>query len=127
MTETTYGERREHRRYNISLELTFRQITGKRTVSAGGGRVVDISSGGVSFYTNEPPPVGSTLELTIRWPYCNESGWPLALLITGRVVRSFNGTVAVKMSRYEFHASEHLAGEFDMAGGLAALLRLPKV
>jgi hypothetical protein len=86
--------------------MSFRQVQGRRTLQRGYGRVADISSGGVLFYTAEPPPVGSMVELSVRWPYCTEAGWPLLLVITGRVVRSHNGRVAVKMVRHEFQPAE---------------------
>jgi hypothetical protein len=100
--ETIQGERRSHRRYALNLGLSFRQVSGTKSIAEGTGKLGDISSGGVLFLTAAPPAMGATVELFVDWPYRGENGTPLHLLLFGRVVRRDGSSVAVQTIRHEF-------------------------
>jgi hypothetical protein len=104
-TATIHGDRRDTRRYQLDLDLSFRELSGRRIVSQGAGRISDISSGGVLFHTSEPPAVGSSVELFVRWPCHADNGLPLTLLVVGRVIRSHAAAVAVRTVRHEFRSA----------------------
>lgn len=100
-TEIIHGDRRNHRRYQIDLDLSFRDLAGKLKYD-GIGRIVNISSGGVLFVTTNPPPLSSSVELSVDWPCPGENGATLALFLIGRIVRASDGIVAVHTTRHEF-------------------------
>ena len=100
--ELIHEDRREDRRYPIELELKYKVVARSRTPVEGGGRTVNMSSGGVLFGGEQSLPAGAFVELSINWPVLLQNSRPLTLLIMGRVVRSDNNRVAVKMNRYEF-------------------------
>jgi hypothetical protein len=95
-------DRRDDRRYPIALELRYKVIARGRASLNGGGRTLNMSSGGVLFGGDQDLPAGAFVELSIHWPVLLQNTCPLTLLIVGRVVRCEDRTVAVKTSRYEF-------------------------
>jgi hypothetical protein len=101
-TERIKGDRRNHRRYQINLELTYRHLFGKRTIPEGTGRILNMGSGGLLFETAGTLPIGANVEVKVHWPYRSESGVPLRLVVTGRVVRASDGQVAVQLARHKF-------------------------
>ncbi len=100
--EEIHEDRRDDRRYPIELALRYKVVARNRVPLEGSGRTVNMSSGGVLFGGNQDLPAGAFVELSIDWPVLLTNTRPLTLLITGRVVRSENSRVAVKMNRYEF-------------------------
>jgi hypothetical protein len=100
-TEIIHGDRRNHRRYQIDLDLSFRDLAGKLNYD-GTGRIVNISSGGVLFVTTNPPPLSCSVELSVDWPCPGENGVSLSLRLIGRIVRASDGVVAVQTTRHEF-------------------------
>ena len=98
------GDRRSHRRYDLDLRLTFRQVAGSKTLAQGTGRLGDISSGGARFMTSAPPAIGASIELFVDWPYRGDDGSLLHLLLCGRVVRRDGSSVAVQISRHKFRS-----------------------
>jgi hypothetical protein len=106
VTDRIHGDRRTHRRYQIDLNLSFRQISGKRGIGEGTGRLADISSGGLLFETTVTVPLGSNIEVAVCWPYCNDSGQQLKLVVVGRTVRVAQGRVAVQTVRHSFQATD---------------------
>src|SRR6185369_6443106 len=100
--ELIHQDRRDDRRYPIELELRYKVIARSRMQLNGGGKTLNMSSGGVLFGGDQSLPAGAFVELSIHWPVLLQDTCPLTLLIVGRVVRCENHTVAVKTSRYEF-------------------------
>jgi hypothetical protein len=95
-------DRRDDRRYPIELELHYRVIGRGRPQLNGGGRTMNMSSGGVLIGVDQNLATGTFVELSIHWPVLLQKTCPLTLQIVGRVVRCEDRTVAVKTSRYEF-------------------------
>ena len=62
---------------------------------------MDVSSGGISFTTEDPPPLGQSLTLVLSWPARRRGGIPLALVVVGRVVRHEADRAAMSFTRYE--------------------------
>lgn len=67
MTSDATQGRRAHERIRLSLEVAYRS-TGSFLISY----TVDLSRGGLFLETDEPRPVGSTLELRLAIPGANE-------------------------------------------------------
>src|ERR1051326_8201453 len=101
--ELIHEDRRDDRRYPIELEMRYRLLSRNRAPIHGAGRTVNISSGGVLFGGDQNLPAGAFVELSINWPVMLQQTCPLTLVIKGRIVRSDENIVAVKMNRYEFH------------------------
>jgi hypothetical protein len=100
--ELIHQDRRDDRRYPIELELQYKILARSRTHLQGGGRTLNMSSGGILFGGDQNLPAGAFVELSIHWPVLLQNTCPLTLLIVGRVVRCEDQTVAIKTSRYEF-------------------------
>jgi hypothetical protein len=104
-TEIT-EDRRKRRRYTLTLPLHFKVFQRKNVVvNAGAGAVINISSSGIAFTTQEFLPTGRRIELSIAWPILLDDTIPLKLVVEGGVVRSDGRVVAVEVSRYEFHTA----------------------
>jgi hypothetical protein len=70
--------------------------------TSGSGKTLNFGSGGLLFTTEEPLPLGHTVELSVSWPALLGGKCPLQFVATGRVVRSESNRAAVKIERYEF-------------------------
>ena len=77
-------------------------MKGKKSTRCEAGATSNVASGGVLFETKEPVEIGSRVELTIAWPVAIEETFPLNLVLLGTVVRTDEGTAAVKVARYAF-------------------------
>jgi len=110
--ERIQGDRREDRRYPFELVLRFRWHRGGAEY-AGAGLTRDLSRKGICFVTDDPPPCQAEVELRIAWPFLLQNVCPLELWIWGRVLRSWDGETAVRISRYEFRTCG--ARSFDEA------------
>ncbi len=108
------GDRRRSRRYPVSLELKYKVTRGRRLLDMGSGQTRNMSSGGIAFTTDQVLPMGMIAELWVEWPY-QLNGYPMRLVVTGRVVRSTRTETAVRSMKHEFR----LAG----SGRLANLAR----
>ncbi len=97
-----HGERRRRRRYSLALDLTFRVIQHGYVCQTGLGRTINASSIGIAFETENPPPPGSSIELSLAWPMLLNRSCPLQLLIAGKVMRNGPGMAAVRLRHYEF-------------------------
>lgn len=100
-TDMIGGDRRRSRRYPIVLELRYRVTRGKRLVDMGSGQTRDMSSDGVAFTTGQLLPVGMVAELWVEWPYYL-NGYPMRLVLTGRIVRASHTEAAVRTLKHEF-------------------------
>jgi hypothetical protein len=109
--DTIGGERRSDKRYGMELQLRWKLIRRRREIDSGIGRTVDMSSGGVLFEAGANLPTGLNVELSVAWPLLLHNVAPMQLVITGRIVRSDNGWVAIRTVTHEFRTlgtySEH--------------------
>jgi hypothetical protein len=95
------GERRHRTRVPLKASLFYEcRETGK--VRRGIGMLRDLSSGGLFFTSQTRLPPGAEVQITVDWPPVTDSKWSPKLLVSGSVLRSEPGGVAVKISRYEF-------------------------
>jgi len=103
--EAIAGDRRQDRRYDIELQLRWKLIRRRRLLDNGLGRTIDLSSGGLLFDAGRPLPVGLNVELSIAWPVLLRESAPLQLVVNGRIVRSNNNRVALRMVQHEFRTT----------------------
>jgi hypothetical protein len=100
-------ERRKKRRYPLSLPLKFKVFTRTRVpLSAGTGNLLNISSKGIAFTTDEFVPPARLIELSISWPILLHGITALKLIAVGRLVRMEGHLIAVEVSRYEFRTAK---------------------
>ena len=96
------GDRRVDRRYPILLDVRWKLIHRKRVLDSGQGRTLDLSSGGVQFESGRTLPEDFDVELAISWPVLLRNVAPMQLVVHGRIVRSKDGRVAVRMTQHDF-------------------------
>jgi hypothetical protein len=101
-TEGIAGDRRSDRRYDISLELRWKLIRRRRLLDSGVGHTLDLSSGGILFDAGCQLPANLNVELSISWPFLLHNVAPLQLIVSGRIVRSANNRIAVRITQHEF-------------------------
>src|SRR6266436_3152552 len=94
--DTIAGDRRQDRRYGIHLDVKWKLIRRRRVLDAGTGKTVDLSSGGLLFDPGRHLPEGLNVELSITWPVLLHNVAPLQLVVSGRIVRTGNRTVALQ-------------------------------
>jgi hypothetical protein len=112
------GDRRENKRYTLTLEVKYKLIRRKKLVQSGAGRTIDISSGGVLIETDRPLPPGLNMELSISWPVLLNDVAPMRLFVTGRIVRSVRNRAAVRTGQYEFRTQGATSARVDSSDGL---------
>ncbi|MBZ5727274.1 MAG: PilZ domain-containing protein [Acidobacteriia bacterium] len=115
------GDRRNHRRYDMQLQLRWRLIRRRRVLESGLGQTIDLSSGGIRFEPGRRLPVGLNVELSISWPVLLHDVAPLQLMVSGRVVRSDDHGTAFRMVQHEFRT----AGTSADQHGHPSLVRMP--
>jgi hypothetical protein len=108
-------ERRSHCRYPITLRVEYK-VKRNQPEQRGSGRTRNVSSGGVlfdadDFEADQSFPIGSTIELTIRWPFIPDAVCPIKLLVKGRIIRTASKGVAVRTSYHQFSRAEAGASE----------------
>ena len=86
----------------MDREVRFRVINRKTGEEVGGGKTLNMSSGGVLFQTENSLLPGRRLEMTISWPAQLNNTCPLKLVARGRIVRVEDGRAAVEIQQYEF-------------------------
>ncbi len=97
---------RRHRRYPISLDLTYKLFhQNGRVARFGSGRTLDISSGGACFESMDTFPQSAILELSINWPCVLEGICPLRLVMRGHIVRTGDRRVAIEAEHSEFRTT----------------------
>lgn len=99
------GDRRADRRYEMELDVRWWVLHRRRVLESGTGKTVDLASGGLSFQAGRDLPPGARLELAVSWPVLLHNVAPMQLVVSGRVVRSENGRVSVRMEQHEFRTS----------------------
>lgn len=126
-TEEIGGNRRAARRYPVELPLEYKILSGSRVTASGKGSTRNMSSAGLLFTAEAPVPAGAYVELSVYWPVPTPSERPITLMAQGRVVRSEENRVAVRVSRYEFEAEQrYLLRRAPVAGRERASLRVAR-
>jgi hypothetical protein len=105
----TYSERREKRRYVVSVELDYVVLVHSE-VRTGTGQVLDISSDSIRFHTKDAAPLGQLINLSVRWPVKAENGEPLTLKLWGQVLRRAGREVVVRFRRHAIQPQTQIAG-----------------
>lgn len=100
--ESSSSDRRASCRYPIERDVRYKIVDGRTVLTAGAGRTVDVSSGGILFTTEEPLENWMRLEVAVDWPVCLDNGCPLKLVAQGRVVRADGSQAAIEIEKYEF-------------------------
>ena|SRR5690349_1591249 len=95
--ESIGEDRRAHRRYEMSLRLSY-QI-GKGPAVSGTGMVRDISSSGIAFTCDKPLAAGARITLLVEWPTLVVPSDRKILRAVGHVVRSDANGIAMRCSR----------------------------
>ncbi len=95
-------ERRSHRRYEIETEVHYAIASERQPLHYGTGRMVNLSSGGLLFETQEKLSVGVEVQVFLTWPSRTRNQQPFRVCIEGEVVRVKNKRVAVKILSYDY-------------------------
>ncbi|MGO9262478.1 MAG: PilZ domain-containing protein [Bryobacteraceae bacterium] len=93
---------RANRRYELRLALHYRVSVKGAAPRAGSGTTCDISTSGLSFRCRRILPVGVHIEILIDWPAKHREIDPIALQVTGFIVRSDGNRTAVRMTSRKF-------------------------
>jgi hypothetical protein len=108
------GDRRQHRRYRLQMELKWKLIRRRRVLDTGTGQMIDVSSGGILFDAGRPLPEGLNVELSISWPVQLNNVTPMQLVANGKIVRSNGRQAATQTVQHEFRTkgirTEHRNG-----------------
>jgi hypothetical protein len=96
---------RRHRRYPVSLNVTYKLFRNGKIARLGSGQTLDVSSGGACFECVDPFPSDGSIELTINWPCLLEGVCPLKLVMRGRIVRVDGQRIAVEAEHHEFRTA----------------------
>jgi len=98
-------ERRSKRRYPIHLEVQYKLLKHRRVERLGGGRTLNISSGGVLFEADGLLNTTGPIELALSWPFLLHGSCNLKLVIRGRIVRTNNRAIAIRAEFHEFRTA----------------------
>ena len=96
------GDRRSRRRFEINLPVRIKLLGRKSVTDIVGGTVLNLSSTGIAFETDELPQIGALVELSISWPILLHGKTPVKLVAQGTVVRTDGQLAAAAVVRYEF-------------------------
>ena len=91
-------------RYSLAFPICYRVLPRHGPPLAGEGTTSDISSAGLSFLSWEALPVGSHIEMVAEWPVEIAGRRALDLKMTGFVLRSGRGSVAVRVTSHKLSA-----------------------
>ena len=103
-----YGiaEKRRSPRFALQEPLCYSIVEGQKTITAGTGVTIDLSSNGVAFTTEHTLKPGTLVELSINWPQ-KACGVPfLRVAISGRIVRANASSAACTITHYEFRIQD---------------------
>ncbi len=68
-------------------------------------QTLHLSSSGVWFLCKKEVPLGTRLELLIRWPVQRNEDIPLVLVILGRVTGNTSPQLSVAIEKYKFQVA----------------------
>jgi len=105
-------ERRNCRRYDLRFPVHYRVSEKGAATRTGSGSTYNLSSSGVGFRCRRALPVGAHIEMTVDWPSKYGDLYPVELLITGFIVRSDGGRIAVRVSSRRFRVDSVPAQPF---------------
>jgi len=103
--DTFRVDQRLQRRYPIPFDLEYKLLTKGRVGHSGFGKVLNISSRGVFFDTDDLLPVGDPIELRISWPFLLDGICQLILILRGRIIRSDGNGIAIMTVTFEFRTT----------------------
>jgi hypothetical protein len=113
-------ERRTKQRYPIALRVSFVAVPSRSSgakisqVLRGAGETTNISSSGILFRSGIKVPAGSSIRLEVDWPArSDERSGPVSLIGSGRVIRSRQSQVAVRVGHYDFQHHAAIANAAD--------------
>lgn len=89
--------RRRRVRYPIKLAVQYAMNGSTR-----GGITANISSNGMFIAASGVLPVDQLIRVKIDWPAPLDGGWPLSLVVTGRVRRITKHGMGIEIEKYEF-------------------------
>jgi hypothetical protein len=84
------------------LALRYTVLHGLERIGTGNGRIVDFSSSGVRFVSDNPLAPGIRAELSVDWPSAVDGRVQLQLVASGSVVWTRGTETALKILRHEF-------------------------
>jgi len=102
-------ERRKCTRYTLAFPIRYRVTPRHGPPLTGRGATCDISPAGLSFLCCEALPVGSHIEMEAQWPVRAAGGRPMDLRMTGFVLRSNQGSAAVRVTSHKLCADAAVA------------------
>ncbi len=102
MKHRTQMERRTKLRFPINRELRFKLLEDAKIVATGYGQTIDMSSGGIAFFTDTDLSAGNYIELSISWPALLDDSCPMRLVVYGEVVRHAGSIGACTVEKWEF-------------------------
>ena len=100
--QTLDADRRGTDRFPIESELRYKLVDTKGTSDAGLGRTLNMSSSGVLFTSESQLTVGRRVEVSVDWPAQLNDQCGLKLVAQGRVIRSNQGSAAIRIDKYDF-------------------------
>jgi hypothetical protein len=95
-------ERRACTRFPLTLKVRYAVSGCPAPVETGSGRIIELSSSGLSFTADRPLLTGQKLEVSIDWPVLLDGGVRIQLIISGVVVRTSGTATAVEIQEHEF-------------------------
>jgi hypothetical protein len=93
----------------VKEDVKYSVVRSRTIKTSGSGKTLNFGSGGILFTTEDRLPVGTMVELSVRWPAMLEGTCPLQFVATGRVVRAESNRAAVRIERYEFRTRGAIA------------------
>ena len=100
---TRYADdRRNIHRFPIEQDVSYKCVRGRKVSTAGSGKTLEISSGELTFTTEQSLQTRQKVEVTVNWPALLDRTCPMKLVISGHVVRSATGSASVSIDHYEF-------------------------
>src|SRR5262249_54015069 len=96
------GDRRSRRRFEMHLPMRIKVVAGNSLSDIGNGKVLNMSSTGIAFETDNLLYIGTIVELSITWPVLLHGNIPVNLIVQGIVIRTVGRMSAVEIIRHEF-------------------------
>lgn len=106
MTSLPSHNRRMHRRYGFTTNVTYRVLPGTGASAAGQGSTVNMSAGGILLRFDRAQAPDTCLELSLEWPGLLHGAPRVRLLALARVLRTERGCSAVRIVRHEFRVAD---------------------
>ena len=100
--EKSMKNRRSHHRYSLDRKMAYR-LSGD--TPQGGwkhGRVIDMSATGIRLAINNPPAMGTVLDVVIDWPGIYHSRPEVRLFLRGTVCRGLIDGAALCITNHDF-------------------------